>query len=495
MDITGSVTLTIVICISCLLFYSALKTRGRRGNLPPGPTPLPFLGNLLQLRRGELVESLIELSKTYGNVFTVYLGMRRVVVLKGYQSVKEALVNQADDFSGRGEVPTFDTAYKNYGVIFTNNMERWRQLRRFSLVTLRDFGMGKRGLEDRIKEETQHLISELRKTKGTMFNPSVHLSLASCNIISSIMFGDRFEYDDKELLSMIHVIHESFELISSVWGQMYEILPGLMKHLPGKHHQIFRDLEILIAIIEKRVEMSRRTLDPSSPRHYIDTFLIKMDKEKQNPDTEFTMPNLLCTAAQIFFAASDAPSITLTYGFLLMLRYPEIQERVQEEIGRVVGQNRTPNIQDKSEMPYTDAVIHEIQRFTDLAPFGAPRAVTRDILFQGYTIPKGTNVFAMLGTVLKDPECFSDPDNFNPKNFLDESGGFKKSDAFMPFSAGKRNCLGEGLARMELFLIFTTILQSFNLKSALPPEEIDITPNVTGMGNFPRFYNMYIESR
>ncbi|MEE6491100.1 hypothetical protein FKM82_016100 [Ascaphus truei] len=328
-----------------------------------------------------------------------------------------------------------------------------------------------------------------------MFNPSVPLSLASCNIMSSIMFGDRFEYDDKELLSMIHVIHESFELISSAWGQMYEILPGLMKHLPGKHHQIFRNLEILLAIIEKRVEMSRRTLDPSSPRHYIDTFLIKMDKEKQNPDTEFTMPNLLCSTAQIIFAASDTTSTTLTYGFLLLLRYPAIQERVQEEIDRVVGQNRTPNIQDKSEMPYTDAVIHEIQRFIDLVPSGVPRAVIRDVLFKGYTIPKGTNVFAMLGTVLKDPECFSDPDNFNPKNFLDESGGFKKSDAFMPFSAGKRNCLGEGLARMELFLIFTTILQSFNLKSALPPEEIDITPNVTGLGNFPRFYNMYIEPR
>ncbi|XP_075439817.1 cytochrome P450 2A10-like isoform X3 [Ascaphus truei] len=465
MDITGSVTLTIVICISCLLFYSALKTRGRRGNLPPGPTPLPFLGNILQLRRGELVESLLELSETYGSVFTVYLGMRRVVVLKGYQTVKEALVHQADDFSGRGEIPTIDRTYKNY---------------------------------------------------GTMFNPSVHLSLASCNIMSSIMFGDRFEYDNKDLLSMVHVIHESFELISSACGQLYEMLPGLMKHLPGKHRQIFRDFEILLAIIEKRVEMSRRTLDPSSPRHYIDTFLIKMDKkrmghgqdededglhrgsgtwEKQNPDTEFTMPNLLCSTAQIIYAASDTTSTTLTYGFLLLLRYPAIQERVQEEIDRVVGQNRTPNIQDKSEMPYTDAVIHEIQRFIDLVPSGVPRAVIRDVLFKGYTIPKGTNVFAMLGTVLKDPECFSDPDNFNPKNFLDERGGFKKSDAFMPFSAGKRNCLGEGLARMELFLIFTTILQSFNLKSALPPEELDITPNVTGLGNFPRFYNMYIEPR
>ncbi|MEE6522451.1 hypothetical protein FKM82_021008, partial [Ascaphus truei] len=100
------------------------------------------------------------------------------------------------------------------------------------------------------------------------------------------------------------------------------------------------------------------------------------------------MPNLLCNTAQIIFAATDTTSITLTYGFLLMLRYPAIQERVQEEIGRVVGQNRTPNFQDKSEMPYTEAVIHEIQRFIDLAPFGAPRAVTRDVLFQGYTIPK-----------------------------------------------------------------------------------------------------------
>nr|XP_060640273.1 putative inactive cytochrome P450 2G1 [Anolis sagrei ordinatus] len=103
---------------------------------------------------------------------------------------------------------------------------------------------------------------------------------------------------------------------------------------------------------------------------------------------------------------------------------------------------------------------------------------------------EGMAVYPLLSTVLHDPTMFKSPNAFNPENFLDENGRFKKNEAFVPFSAGKRNCLGEALARMELFLFFTTILQNFHLKSLVPPEDIDLTFQESGFSNIPPFYQL-----
>ncbi|EMP24844.1 Cytochrome P450 2G1, partial [Chelonia mydas] len=94
-----------------------------------------------------------------------------------------------------------------------------------------------------------------------------------------------------------------------------------------------------------------------------------------------------------------------------------------------------------------------------------------------------------------DAKYFSNPEEFNPGHFLDENGRFKKNKAFVPFSSGKRVCLGEAMARMELFLYFTTILQSFSLKPLLPPEDIDISWKVSGFGNVPPTYEMCLLPR
>ncbi|XP_045641030.1 cytochrome P450 2C42-like [Ursus americanus] len=147
-------------------------------------------------------------------------------------------------------------------------------------------------------------------------------------------------------------------------------------------------------------------------------------------------------------------------------------------------------MQDRSRMPYTNAVLHEIQRYIDLIPNNLPHAVTRDIKFRNYVIPKGTRVLTSLTSVLHDGKEFPNPETFDPAHFLDDSGNFKKSDYFMPFSAGKRLCVGEGLARMELFLFLTNILQKFTLKSLVDLKDIDTTPIASGFGHVPPPYRL-----
>ncbi|XP_063195319.1 cytochrome P450 2C9-like [Chroicocephalus ridibundus] len=489
MELLGAATVVLLVCIACLLSITAWRGRSGKGKMPPGPAPLPILGNLLQVKPKDLATTLQKLSEEYGPVFTVHLGSDPVVVLHGHDVVKEALVDRADEFAARGHMPIGDRANNGLGIIFSNNQE-WLQVRRFALSTLRNFGMGKRSIEERIQEESEHLLEEINKTKGTPFDPTFTLSCAVSNVICSIVFGRRYDYKDKKFLALMNNMNNIFEMTNSYWGQLYQMFSNILDYLPGPHNKIFTEFDALKAFVAEEVKIHQATLDPSSPQDFIDCFLTKMQEEKEHPNSSFHMKNLITSAFDLFIAGTETTSTTVRYGLLLLLKYPKIQEKVQEEIDRVVGRSRKPCVADRTQMPYTDAVVHEIQRFISLVPLSVPRAVTKDLCFREYVIPKGTTIFPVLTSVLHDSKEFPNPNEFNPGHFLNENGTFRKSEFFMPFSAGKRICPGESLARMEIFLLMAIILQNFTLKPVVDPQELSITPTLSGTTNVPPAYQL-----
>ncbi|XP_074447928.1 cytochrome P450 2C9-like isoform X1 [Larus michahellis] len=489
MELLGAATVVLLVCIACLLSITAWRGRSGKGKMPPGPAPLPILGNLLQVKPKDLATTLQKLSEEYGPVFTVHLGSDPVVVLHGHDVVKEALVDRADEFAARGHMPIGDRANNGLGIIFSNNQE-WLQVRRFALSTLRNFGMGKRSIEERIQEESEHLLEEINKTKGTPFDPTFMLSCAVSNIICSIVFGRRYDYKDKKFLALMNNMNNIFEMMNSYWGQLYQMFSNILDYLPGPHNKIFTEFDALKAFVAEEVKIHQATLDPSSPQDFIDCFLTKMQEEKEHPNSSFHMKNLITSTFDLFIAGTETTSTTVRYGLLLLLKYPKIQEKVQEEIDRVVGRSRKPCVADRTQMPYTDAVVHEIQRFISLVPLSVPRAVTKDLCFREYVIPKGTTIFPVLTSVLHDSKEFPNPNEFNPGHFLNENGTFRKSEFFMPFSAGKRICPGESLARMEIFLLMAIILQNFTLKPVVDPQELSITPTLSGTTNVPPAYQL-----
>lgn len=494
MALGGAFSIFMALCLSCLLILIAWKRTSRGGKLPPGPTPIPFLGNLLQVRIDATFQSFLKLQKKYGSVFTVYFGPRPVVILCGHEAVKEALVDQADDFSGRGEMPTLEKNFQGYGLALSNG-ERWKILRRFSLTVLRNFGMGKRSIEERIQEEAGYLLEELHKVKGAPIDPTFYLSRTVSNVICSVVFGKRFDYEDQRFRSLMKMINESFVEMSMPWAQLYDMYWGVIQYFPGRHNRLYNLIEELKDFIASRVKINEASFDPSNPRDFIDCFLIKMYQDKSDPHSEFNLKNLVLTTLNLFFAGTETVSSTLRYGFLLLMKYPEVEAKIHEEINQVIGTHRTPRADDRAKMPYTDAVIHEIQRLTDIVPLGVPHNVIRDTHFRGYFLPKGTDVYPLIGSVLKDPKYFRYPEAFYPQHFLDEQGRFKKNDAFVAFSSGKRICVGEALARMELFLYFTSILQRFSLRSLVPPADIDIAHKISGFGNIPPTYELCFMAR
>ncbi|XP_040204353.1 cytochrome P450 2K4-like isoform X2 [Rana temporaria] len=415
---------------------------------------------------------MLKLAEKYGSIYNLKIGSQKMVMLCGYETVKDALVNHANEFSGRPQVPIFFDVFKDHGLIFSNG-DNWKAMRRFTLSTLRDFGMGKRTLEDNITEECQHLIKVFKAYKGKPFENTMIMNGSVANIIVSILLGHRFDYDDPKLLRLLTIVNDNARIVGSPMVLLYNAFPSLVRWLPGSHREVNPNADELKSFIRETFTKQRNQLDVNDQRNLIDVFLVKQREEKPNPELYFSDTNLTILVMDLFAAGMETTSTTLRWGLLLMMKYPEIQKNVQKEIEKVIGSG-VPCLIHRKQMPYTDAVIHEIQRFANIVPTNVPHATTQDVIFKGFFIPKGTQVIPLLYSVLRDKEHFQKPEQFYPQHFLDSEGNFVNNEAFIPFSAGKRSCAGETLAKMELFLFFTTLLQNFTFQ-APPGEKLDLT--------------------
>ncbi|XP_069590378.1 cytochrome P450 2K1-like [Ranitomeya imitator] len=471
----------VLVCFSifiALFIYWINGIKKSTAKMPPGPMPLPVIGNLNLLDLEKPHESLMQFSEKYGEVFTLHFGPKKIVVLAGYKIIKEALVTRAEDFSERPTTPVFDIIANGHGIIFSNG-ETWRSMRRFTVSTLRDFGMGKKSVEARIQDELMPLIESFRSHNGKPFNIHMLINSAVSNVICSIIFGKRFEYDDPTFEKLIKMLDESAKLVGTPKVMLYDYYPFLGSLL-GLHKKLKQNMLDVKNFIYQCSMNRRLDLDANDVTGYIDAYLLKQEQETTKTQTYFNEENLVSSVLDLFSAGTETTSTTIRWGILLMMKYPEIQKKVQEEIKTHIKPGQLPTVEDRKKMSYTDAVIHEIQRFGNIIPLNVSHATPTDVFLRGYLIPKGTEVIPLLTSVLYDKAQWKTPNDFNPNHFLDENGKFVRHDAFIPFSVGRRACAGEALAKMELFLVFTGLLQAFTFYS--PPgvsrEDLNLKPGV-----------------
>ncbi|XP_043936575.1 cytochrome P450 2J4-like [Protopterus annectens] len=426
--------------------------------LPPGPVPLPFLGNLLNVNFKDPGKTFSQLGEKYGDISTFYIGRSPAVILNGIHTIKNAFAHQPIEFAGRPSMPLLEWIIHGLGIVMAPYGISWKQQRKFALTSLRNFGVGKKSMEERISEEAVFLIHGIRDEAGKPFDPHYIINNAVSNIICSIVFGNRFEYDNARFQHLLHLIDTNMKLAGGVFAQVFNTFP-FIKYLPGPHHKVKNNAEDVLSFIHEAVLDHKKTLSRDHVRDFIDAYLLEMEKQKSNSESTFHNENLAVSTADLFLAGTETTSSSLRWGLLYMAAYPEIQKRCQQEIDNDVGSEHLPVWEDRLKMHYVNATVHEILRFGNIAPLGVGRAIAKTCSFGGYVLPKGTAVIANLTSALFDPEHWKFPDQFNPENFLDEKGEFSRSDAFIPFSAGLRVCLGEQLARMELFLFFSSLLQ------------------------------------
>ncbi|XP_036447041.1 cytochrome P450 2H1-like [Colossoma macropomum] len=459
-----SVGLALLGGLLSLLLMEIFRLNSIRSRNPPGPKPLPFVGNLPEFFKDRM--AFIKLMPKYGEMCSIYLGKKQAIVLNNMQILKEAFVQNGAIFSGRPSVPLVRWINRGNGIVMASYGHSWRQQRRFALHTLRDFGLGKKTVEERVAEEAHYLVKEMLKQEGKPFYP-IHLFMnAVSNIICSIIFGDRFEYDNKSFAKLLDILNRNIQLSGSAVGQIFNLVP-FIQYFPGPHQKIRENTNALREFILEIVEEHKKTLDPDNPRDFIDAYLNEMTKQESKEDSTFHVENMIRSTTDLFSAGTETTANTLRWGIIYMMNHPDVQERCHEEIIRVLGFDRSPCMDDRARLPYTCATVYEIQRYANIIPLGVVHVTTEPTELRGYHLPAGTDVWPNLTAIMTDKEHWKYPNTFNPENFLDEKGQFCKNDYFLPFSLGPRVCLGETLARTELFIFFTSLLQ--RLKFSWPP--------------------------
>ncbi|PIO29304.1 hypothetical protein AB205_0040940, partial [Aquarana catesbeiana] len=158
-----TIILCIVTCVFLAIFLYGQKQNVHK-NYPPGPPTFPIIGNVHIISMEKPYVTFHELAEKYGSVYSLQIGTQKMVVLSGYETVKDALVNHAEAFAGRPHVPVFLDLAKEHGIIFSNG-NNWKVMKRFALSTLRDLGMGKKTREDKILEECKNLVKIFKAYK------------------------------------------------------------------------------------------------------------------------------------------------------------------------------------------------------------------------------------------------------------------------------------------------------------------------------------------
>uniref|UniRef100_A0A3Q2ZKZ7 Cytochrome P450 2F2-like n=1 Tax=Kryptolebias marmoratus TaxID=37003 RepID=A0A3Q2ZKZ7_KRYMA len=431
----------------------------------------------------------LSLRQSYGDVYSLFLGSKPAVLISGLKAMKEAMVVKATDFAGRPQDLLIGDLTQRKGVILVDYGSLWRDHRRFALMTLRNFGLGKKSMEERIHEEIQFTVKTLEKSVGKTLSPQVMFHNAASNIICKVLFGTRYEYDDETLRVIVRCFTEVNRIANGPWAMLYDSVPSV-RRLPLPFNKAFKNMEVILSA--RFVSEHKKSRIPGKPRDFVDCYLDELDKNKE--DSSFSEDQLRSMNFDLYLAGTDTTSTTLLTGFLYLMNFPHIQERCQQEIDVVLEGKDRATFEDRHSMPYMQAVIHEMQRVANILPLSSYHCTTKDTELMGYSIPRGTMIIQNLTSVLKEEGQWKFPHEFNPENFLNEQGDFVKPEAFMPFSAGPRMCLGEGLARMELFLITVTLLRKFRFVWPEDAGEPDFSP-AYGITLCPKPYNMKVELR
>ncbi|CAL2044088.1 unnamed protein product [Caenorhabditis brenneri] len=447
----------IVLLLTSFTIYLMYELYWKRRNFPRGPCPVPVFGNLLALNNPPPgYEAFERWRKEYGDVYTFWIGSTPHVVMSSYEKIKETFVRDADTYINKTRLPSSD--------LFRGG---------------EDFGFGKNLMQEKILLEVQEVFSKFDDTIGSETEIPPNFDNAVANVINQLLFGFRFDETRQELYNKLKsIINTPEELFGKpiVFLAMNvriieKILPDSMYQKPFKE---FRDKCFSYfgeLIGDRRKEIDFEDLDSES-LDYVEAYLKEQRKREIAGDTEsFSDVQLSNICLDLWFAGLSTTRNTITWAISFMLHHPEIQQKVHEESSKVIGSDRLITTADKNNLPYMNAFINETQRCVNLVPLNTQHATTRDTVINGYRIPKGTGVIAQISTVLNDETVFPDHKSFKPERFIDEEGKLKKVEELIPFSTGKRQCLGEGLARMELFLFISNFFNRYEVspsKEGLP---------------------------
>ncbi|KAI1100667.1 putative cytochrome P450 oxidoreductase OrdA-like protein [Jackrogersella minutella] len=432
--------------------------------LPPGPKGLPFLGNMNDLPKPGVLEAYhwLKHKDLYGPISSITVMGQTIVVLHDLQLALELLEKRSVKHSSRprqifaGELVGWEDSlglapYNTRFRTYRKNMSR--------IIGSRSTASQFNTLQE---TEVGHLLLHVLNSPESLLS---HIRRASGSVILKIAYGYTAEPQGEDpLVTLAGDAMDKFGRAAVPGAFMVDALPFL-RYLPDwvpgtGFKKIGRQWRAgLMDALEKPYHFVKHQIahgknEPS----FLSRLLEAGDSE---PEEQLTNK---WTALSLYTAGADTTVSSLACFFLAMTIYPEVQRKAQEEIDRVVGQDRLPTIKDREHLPYIEATMKEVLRWHPVAPMGLPHTSTEDDVCHGYFIPKGSMVLANVWHFTHDPNVYDDPMAFKPERFLEADGHKPEQDpnAFV-FGFGRRICPGRYLAENALYLSIVQTLSVFSI--------------------------------
>ncbi|XP_057672580.1 cytochrome P450 307a1-like [Diorhabda carinulata] len=481
----------VVLCLVLSVWWFTRRNRKDLLNYPPGPKPWPLIGSLhLVGQHRTPFEAFTALSKIYGDIYSIHLGSTPCVVVNNFDLIKEVLISKGGDFDAR---PDFIRFHKLFGGDRNNSLALcdWSDLQKTRRSIARTYCSPRfTSLQyDMVANvgtyEISTFLEQIQKLPINEPTDIKPLVLAACaNMFTQYMCSTSFSYDDTDFQKVVRYFDEIFWEINQ--GYAVDFLPWLLPFYKNHMKKISHwSAEIRQFILSRIIDNHRASLDYNSPpRDFTDALLMHLEED----------PNM--NWQHIIFELEDFIGGHSAIGNLVMMtlaslvKYPEVAKKVQQEVDDVTASSREPNLLDKSAMPYTEAVIWETLRKAS-SPI-VPHVASTDTELFDYKIPKGTMIFINNYELNVSSEYWEDPDSFIPERFLSPTGNIVKPNHFIPFSTGKRTCIGQRLVQCFSFIILATLLQKYDIKAggeitlkagcvAVPPDcfKVILTPRST----------------
>ncbi|XP_072247586.1 steroid 17-alpha-hydroxylase/17,20 lyase-like isoform X1 [Leuresthes tenuis] len=472
-------------CFLCLFLFTVIgltvlawQLKLKSTKEPPCLPALPLIGSLLSLRSPHPPHVLFkELQKKYGQTYSLMMGSHRVIIVNQHMHAKEVLLKKGKTFPGRPRTVTTDVLTRDgKDIAFGDYSATWRLHRKIVHGALYMFGEGSASIERIIHAEAQSLCYILSEAAavGLALDLSPELTRAVTNVICSLCFNSSYCRGDPEFETMLRYSQGIVDTVAK--DSLVDIFPWIQIFPNADLHLLRQCVAIRDKLLQKKYEEHKADYSDHVQRDLMDALLRAKRSAENNNTTEisaesvgFSDDHLLMTVGDIFGAGVETTTTVLKWAITYLIHHPEVQRSIQDELDSKVGMARSPQLRDRGSLPYLEATIREVLRIRPVAPLLIPHVALSDTSIGNFTVRKGTQVIINLWSLHHDEKEWNNPELFNPGRFLNNKGAglTMPSSSYLPFGAGIRVCLGEALAKMELFLFLSWILQRFTL--SIPP--------------------------
>ncbi|XP_020174819.1 cytochrome P450 76M5-like [Aegilops tauschii subsp. strangulata] len=455
-----------------LLCYMMMYTRRGACRWPPGPRPWPILGNLLDLRGGNLHHNLARLAHTHGPVMTLKLGVVCTVIVSSQDAAWEAFAKHDRRIAARTVPDTRRAvAHADRSMVWLPSSDPlWKTLRGIAATHI--FSPRSLASAQGARERTMnHILYTFRRRAGQEVDIGHVLYHGMFDLLTNTLFSLDGQDKLRDILEDIVAL-----LAEPNVSDLYPLLrvldlQGLRRWTATHMNRVFH---VLDKIIDTRLGEGNHDQD------VLDTLLALMTTGKMSRRDVKTM------LFDVLAAGTETTKITVEWAMAELLRNPGVMAAVRTEMKGTLTQTQGRMITeaDVAKLPYLQAVVKESMRLHPVAPLLLPHLVEEEgVEIGGYTVPKGATVIFNSWSIMRDPAAWERPEEFVPERFLGktELGMWGKEVKFIPLGTGRRLC--PALPMVELLVPFTvaSMLHDFEwrLPQGMSPDQVDVTERYT----------------